>query len=67
MIQEQPAPHGRLLSMKDVCQETSYHRATIYRHIKAGTFPQRRRLGKRRVGWFESEIEAWKAAQPIAD
>lgn len=51
---------GRLLKIADVVRETSLHRATIYRAIKAGTFPPSRRLGAQRVAWFEADIEAWK-------
>lgn len=51
---------GRLLKIADVVRETSLHRATIYRAIKAGTFPPSRRLGPQRVAWFEADIEAWK-------
>lgn len=54
-----PCP-GRLLKIADVVRETSLHRATIYRAIKAGTFPPSRRLGAQRVAWFEADIEAWK-------
>lgn len=51
---------GRLLKMRDVERETSLHRATIYRHIKRGDFPQPIRLTKDRVAWSERDIEAWK-------
>lgn len=40
-----PTSLGRLLRMKDVERETSLHRATIYRGIKAGTFPAPRMIG----------------------
>lgn len=51
---------GRLLKMDDVRRETSLHRATIYRQIQAGTFPRPVRISANRVGWWESDIEAWK-------
>lgn len=53
---------GRLLKMADVKLQTSLHPATIYRGIQAGTFPKQVRIGLGRVGWWESDIEAWKAA-----
>lgn len=53
---------GRLLRMKDVERETSLHRATIYRRIADGSFPQPIPLGGRRVAWAESDIDAWKTA-----
>lgn len=56
-------PCGRMLKMKEVVAETSLHRATIYRQIKAGTFPRGHRLSPKRVGWPERDIEAWKAGE----
>lgn len=53
---------GRLLRMKDVERETSLHRATIYRRIADGSFPQPIPLGGRRVAWAESDIDAWKTS-----
>ena len=55
---------GRLLKMADVVHETSLHRATIYRHIKSGDFPESVKLGAKRVAWREADIEAWKATRP---
>lgn len=60
-----PAPLGRLLRMKEVERETSLHRATIYRGIKAGTFPAPRMIGPQRVAWPEADIEAWKASLQV--
>lgn len=60
-------PLGRLLKIKDVVAETSLHRATIYRGVKAGTFPAPRRIGKHRVAWTEAELEAWKASLQVAN
>jgi len=56
---------GRLLKIREVVQETSLHRATIYRGVKAGTFPAPRKIGRHRVAWPESEIEAWKQGLEI--
>lgn len=52
---------GRLLKIAEVARETSLHRATIYRRIKAGAFPSAIPLGGNRVAWSERDIEAWKA------
>ena len=59
-----PMP-GRLLKIQEVAHQTSLHRATIYRAVKAGTFPAPRRIGRHRVAWPEAEIEAWKAALEV--
>src|SRR5690554_3046294 len=42
---------GRLLKISEVEQETSLHRATIYRRIAAGNFPAPVKLSERRVAW----------------
>ena len=58
---------GRLLRRRDVEIETGLSRATIYRQIKAGTFPRPRRIGVQAVAWPASDIEHWKRARPAAD
>lgn len=55
-----PRPLGRLLKMKSVEEQTSLHRATIYRRIAEGTFPKPRKIGGNRVAWSERDIEMWK-------
>jgi prophage regulatory protein len=57
---------GRLLKMKDVVEQTSLHRATIYRLEARGEFPKRRQITRGRVGWWESDVEAWKIQRQAA-
>lgn len=38
---------------------TSLGKTSIYAGVKAGTFPKAIRLGANRVGWLQSDIEAW--------
>lgn len=57
----QPVTSGRLISIRDVINQTSLSQATIYRRIAAGIFPKPRQLGGNRVAWREADIEAWKA------
>jgi prophage regulatory protein len=52
----------RLLNKWAVEKQTSLDITTIYRKMKAGTFPQPVRVGKRRVAWRESDIAAWQAS-----
>lgn len=61
-----PFAHLRMLTMKQVCELTSYTPQHIYRLIRAGKFPQRVRIGDNRVGWRLADIEAWSAARPMA-
>ena len=49
----------RILSKKDLRALVLYSPAHIDRLEKAGLFPKRVQLGPCRVGWVESEVEAW--------
>ena len=51
----------KLLDKWEVEDVTSLDITTIYRKMKAGTFPQPVRVGRRRVAWRESDIAAWQA------
>jgi prophage regulatory protein len=55
-----------LWSLKIVLAKTGLSRSTLYNYIAARTFPTQRRLGKRRVAWFASEVNAWIASRPPA-
>ena len=55
----------RLLAKRQVEERTSLDITTIYRKMKAGTFPQPVRVGRRRVAWRESDIAAWQAALEV--
>jgi predicted DNA-binding transcriptional regulator AlpA len=47
----------RVLSTRDIEQITDRHRCTIYRWVRAGTFPSKRAGGGR--GWLRSDVERW--------
>ena len=49
----------RFLRLPEVEARTGLSRATIYVRMAAGTFPQPVSLGRRAVGWIESEVEEW--------
>ena len=55
----------RLLNKWAVEQRTSLDITTIYRKMKAGTFPQPVRVGRRRVAWRESDIAAWQSSLEV--
>lgn len=38
-------------------------RSSIYQLVAQGRFPRQITLGSRSVGWLESEVEGWLAAQ----
>jgi len=48
-----------ILRAAEVCRTVGLSRATIYRAMKAGTFPQAIPLSGCAVGWLRSEVEAW--------
>ncbi len=52
-----------ILRRPQVEARTGLSRSTIYAKISASAFPKSVKLGKRAVGWIESEINGWLAAQ----
>ena len=50
----------QVLKTRQVLQITGCHRSTIYRRMRAGTFP-RQHSSK---GWRRSDIERWLADEP---
>ena len=54
----------RLLRLAEVERLVGLSRATIYRLMRAGTFPEPLRVGPRAVRWPLSAIEAWAASRP---
>lgn len=53
------SPNLQILKMRDVTRLTTLHRATIYRLIERDEFPKQIRIGRRRVGWRESDVSDW--------
>ena len=49
----------RILRMPDVLEIVNVSRTTIWRQVKAGTFPAPVKLSPRAVGWRKSEVDAW--------
>ena len=56
----------RLISMKEVTSRVPFTKVHVYRLIKRGEFPDRVKIGKRRVCWRESDIDAWIASKVAA-
>ena len=57
---------GRLLYRKEVERKVGLSRASIYRLMRQGDFPEPKRVGVSGVRWPESEVEAWIEARPRA-
>lgn len=50
---------GRILSMKLLVCVTGLSKSTIYAYVQSGQFPAQIKLGIRRVGWLEHEVQEW--------
>ena len=51
----------KFLRLPAVIEKVGLKRATIYKHIKAGTFPAPIQLGARAVAWDEQALADWQA------
>ncbi len=56
-------PEDRLLAWPRVKDITGISRTTAWRMQKAGDFPEPVAISPKRVGWWESELTAWKATR----
>lgn len=54
---------GRYLAWKEVALATGLSRTTAWRLQKRGEFPAPYVISRGRVGYRESEVEAWKATR----
>jgi predicted DNA-binding transcriptional regulator AlpA len=57
---------GRLLSIREVCEQTGLSKPTIHR-LRNGkydglSFPEPRQISAGRVAWLEADIEAWQSS-----
>ena len=63
MAQAIPAVVTKILRRPQVEDRTGLPRSTIYAKISAKEFPTAVHLGRRAVGWVESEIDDWVIRQ----
>jgi prophage regulatory protein len=54
-----PVPTVKILRRPEVETRTGLSRSTIYAKINANEFPKGIRLGRRAVGWLESDVASW--------
>ena len=52
---------SKLLRIRQVLAMTGLSRSSLYRELRAETFPDGVRLGPQSVAWREHEVEAWIA------
>lgn len=55
----------RLISIKEVISRVPFTKVHIYRLISRGQFPDRVKIGKRRVCWRETDIDSWIASKLV--
>lgn len=55
-----------ILRMPEIIERTGISRAQVYALIGCGEFPRPIRIGKRAVGWIETDIQAWISTRPLA-
>ena len=55
---------NQMLRAPEVMARTGLSRVTIWRWVRAGTFPAPIQLGENSIGWPASEITAWLASRP---
>lgn len=48
-----------LCDIHEVSRRTTLSSTTIWRAVKAGTFPQPVRVSKNRVAWESRQVDAW--------
>ena len=56
----------RLLLWPEVKRHTGVSRTTAWRMERTGGFPARVQLSPGRVGWWESDVTAWKMSRRLA-
>lgn len=56
--------HAKLLKISEVLARTAQSKSSLYRNMKAGSFPQCLQISEGRVAWLESEIESWISGRP---
>ena len=55
---------NRMLNTRDVVTRVGLHRSTIWKKVRAGTFPAPIQLAENKIGWPETEISDWIKQQP---
>src|SRR5215468_1669096 len=49
----------RVLSLQAVLDRVPVSRTTLWRMERAGLFPRRIQVSANRIGWLESDVDAW--------
>lgn len=57
---------ANVLRLPDVKRMTGLSRSSIYAMIEDNSFPRQIALGRRAVGWLESDIQDWINQRPTS-
>lgn len=49
----------KILSRTEVVKVAGFSARTLYNEIASGRFPRQVQISQRRVGWRESDVQAW--------
>jgi prophage regulatory protein len=65
--QARPPPPQQLLTRAEMLARVALTYPTVWKMMRAGTFPRGRAIGNGRVVWVESEIEEWIDDLPLQE
>ncbi|MEX0827542.1 MAG: AlpA family phage regulatory protein [Haliea sp.] len=57
----------KILSTGEVLEHIPYSRIHLWRMVKAGSFPAPIQLTERKIGFRESDVEAWLDSRPTVE
>ncbi len=57
----------RVLTIGELLERLPFSRQEIWRRVRRGEFPAPLKLGARRIGWRENEVEAWLDSQKVVE
>ena len=58
MDNAKPSP-TRVIGHRELLDRIPYSKVQIWRLERQGRFPRRIRIGPKRIGWLETEIDDW--------
>lgn len=58
-VQTETPSSPTIIRLPEVLRRIGLSRPSVYRMMKAGTFPQQVKLGAAAVGWLRAEVERW--------
>ena len=64
-LKTEAAHPARMLRFPEVIERTGISRTTIWRRVRAGTFPAPVQLGSNSIGWPEPAIIEWVESRPV--